>query len=126
MSIGEHQYSSFFQRIQLNNLFLFSQDFTVNSGTQQANGTLNVFQFVNFDALNIYFGFIDYSINTFSSPFVYNLPNPYITQASTFPPRDTMFGIYKGVFSNELDFANAIVKINIKPSVFATSGGTPI
>jgi hypothetical protein len=113
MSIGEHQHSSFFQRIQLNNLFLFTQDFTVGSAPQQAIGTVNVFQFVDFDGLNIYFGFVDYSVNTLNFPGVVNISNPYITPKSTFPPKGTIFGIYKGVTNNELNFANSLISVNV-------------
>jgi hypothetical protein len=126
MSIGEHQHPSFFQNIQLNNLFLLSQDFTTNIVNQQAAGTINVFQFADFDGLNIYFGYVDFTLNTFTVPTTITLLNSNIINKSTLKARDNMFGIYKGVIDNELDFDNQQIYVGIKPNLLATSGGTAI
>jgi hypothetical protein len=127
MSIGEHQHSSFFQKIQLNNLFLFSQSFSYsNPPNQQADGVMNVFQFVDFDGLNIYFGFIDYSTNTVTAPAQMYVYNSSIVGKASIPPRDLIFGIYKATSGNDVDFSTGNALVKIKPAVFATAGGTPI
>jgi hypothetical protein len=127
MSIGEHQHPSFFQNIQLNNLFLLSQNFSVNIlPNQQAAGTVYVFQFADFDGLNIYFGYVDFTTNTFTVPTTITLPNSNIISKSTLKARDNMFGIYKGVTDNELDFDNQTIYVGVKPNLFSTSGGTAI
>jgi hypothetical protein len=127
MSIGEHRHPQLFQGIQLNSLFLFSQNFSYTSNlNEQAIGTVNVFQFADFDGLNIYFGFVDFSVNTISTPTGLGLFNQDITPKATIPPKDNMFGFYKGIKDNELDFGIQQMSIQIKPGIMFTSGGTAI
>jgi hypothetical protein len=127
MSIGEHRHPQLFQGIQLNSLFLFSQNFSYTSNlNEQVIGTVNVFQFADFDGLNIYFGFVDFSVNTISIPTALAIGSPNITPKATIPPKDNMFGFYNGVKDNELDFGIQQIHIQIKPGLMFTSGGTAI
>jgi len=124
MSIGEHKHPSFFQKIELDDLFLFSQDFSVDVlPNQQAAGTVHVFQFADFDGLNIYFGYADFTLNTFFSSNSLHLANSNIISKSSIPPRDTMFGIYKGVVGNEINFGQNQIGIDITPGVLSSAGG---